>query len=256
MDGRQGEVTAPFFAKSGKEKGTTSTSVAQAELKSAVLATGDIQINRGIAEEIAGVADARTLKDVPPGAAPPTVLRTTNAKQALEDFIASPPTILAQDNKSVVIAAAQDTSRKGQKLRQYARMLQHLRTASVEGLIEVRSVPAAKQRANLLTKNLGSPTEHWKQVEFLQGSQEGVTHFQEEARRYGRLKKSPRQLGHTVPTSVAEEAEEQQATVEEDQVAQATQRNSQRNSAQGGSEDRMTEGPKDRQTDRPKDRRT
>ena len=41
-EGRQGEVTAPFFAKSGKEKGTSSTSVAQAELKSAVLATGDI----------------------------------------------------------------------------------------------------------------------------------------------------------------------------------------------------------------------
>ena len=65
----------------------------------------------------------------------------------------------------------------------------------------MRSVPAAQQRANILTKNLVSPTAHCREVEFVQGSQPVVTHFQEEAARYGRLKKSPRQLGETVKTS-------------------------------------------------------
>ena len=56
---------------------------------------------------------------------------TAHTQQALEDFIRPPPTVLAQDNKSIVVAAAQDTSKKGQKMRHLARTLQYLRTATV-----------------------------------------------------------------------------------------------------------------------------
>ena len=224
-------ISAPFFAKSGKEKGVSSTSVSQAELKSAVLTVGDIQIYRGIAEEIAGVADRATISDVPAGAAGPTCMLTAHTKQALEDFIRPPPTVLAQDNKSIVVAAAQDTSKKGQKMRHLARTLQYLRTATVEGLVEVRSVPAAQQRANILTKNLVSPTAHWREVEFVQGTQEAVKYFQGEAAAYGRLKKSPRQLGHSVSTSINEEQGDVYSTWEAVQLVETTASNTLKNAA-------------------------
>ena len=194
-------VSAPFFAKSGKEQGVSSTSVCQAELKSAVLETTDIMVFRGMAEEIAGIANGRTLADVPEGAAPPTQLRAAPTKEAITSGFGNPPTTLGQDNLSLVIVAGQEVSKKPKMLRHMSRSLACLRTAVREGLIEVVSVPAAEQRANPLTKNHSSPTMHWKEVEFVQGSQPAVLKFQEEAAHYGRLKKSPRQLGETVKTS-------------------------------------------------------
>ena len=200
-------VSAPFFAKSGKEQGVNSTSVCQAELKSAVQEVTDIMVFRGMSEEMAGIADEGTLADVPKGAAPPTQLRAAPTKEAMTGALGNPPTTLGQDNLSLVIVAGQDVSKKPKMLRHMSRSLGCLRTAVREGIIEVVSVPAAEQRANPLTKNHSSPTMHWKEVEFVQGSQPEVLRFQQEAAHYGRLKKSPRQLGEMVKTSGTVEEE-------------------------------------------------
>lgn len=194
-------ISAPLFAKSGKEQGIPSTSASQAECKSAVLAVSDIQIYRGISEEIAGVADSRTLEDMPPGAAPPTQLRTNPSKQEVVDYIHYPPTVLTQDNRSLVIAAGQDTSKKGKKLRQLARAIEHLRAAVRIGMIEVINVPGNKQYANPLTKDIGSPTQHWREAEYIQGSQPAIDDLQADAARYGSMKRSPRQLKEMIATS-------------------------------------------------------
>lgn len=219
---QQGPISAPFFAKSGKEKGVISSSVAQAELKSAVLTLADIQINRGQSEEIAGIANSSTLEDVPPGADTPTQLRAHASNKAIADFLHAPPTPLAQDNLSVVISSSQDTSKRGQKMRHLARPLQALRSAAVEGLIEVISVPAAEQRANLLTKNLLSPVAHWRAIEVLQGSQIAIEHFRKQAKLYGELKKSPKQLGKTVVTSIATELQQSIASPSDTSLERAT----------------------------------
>ena len=202
-------VSAPFFAKSNKEEGVTSTSVSQAELKSAVLCVADILVCRGMSEEIAGIADGITIVDLPHGAASPTQLRAAVDQQALVDRLQAPPTVLAQDNRSLVITAGQDVAKKSKKLRQMARAMECLRSAAREKLIAIVSVPAEDQRANPLTKCHTSPTTHWKELEFVQGSQPAVLLFQQEAAQYSQLKKSPRQLGEVVQTSIVA-AEEQQ----------------------------------------------
>ena len=122
-------VSAPFFAKSNKEEGTTSTSVCQAELKSAVLEYTDIVVFRGMSEEIAGVANGSTLADVPNGAAPPTQLRAAPSKEAIANTLGNPPTTLAQDNLSLVITTGQDVSKKPKMLRHMSRSLACLRSA-------------------------------------------------------------------------------------------------------------------------------
>ena len=202
-------VSAPFFAKSGKEEGVHSTSVCQAELKSAVLCVADISVYRGMTEEIAGVADGSTLSDVPDGAAPPSQLRASMAHQLVADSLPSSPTILAQDNRSLVIAAGQDVAKKSKGLRHMYRSLACIRSSVREGLIQVISVPASEQRANPLTKAHTSPSMHWKEVEFLQGSQPAVLSFQQQAATYGELKKSPRQLNEVVRSSILEGEERQ-----------------------------------------------
>ena len=236
------QVSAPFFAKSNKEQGVNSTSVCQAELKSAVLEYVDILVFRGMSEEIAGIADNHTLVDVPNGAAPPTQMRSAPTKEVTSNSLGNPPTTLGQDNLSLVIAAGQDVSRKPKMLRHMSRSLGCLRTAVREGLIELISVPAAEQRANPLTKNHSSPTTHWKEVEFIQGSQPAVIQFQEEAAHYGCLKKSPRQLRETVKTSGVVEDERLLEDWSDVMDVEATVRNTETN-AGDSAQSRVTRTP-------------
>jgi hypothetical protein len=196
------KISGPFQAKSNKEQGPPSLSASGAELKAAVRETGCIIVTRHMSEEIAGIADRQTTEDRPLGAAEATTLNAKQSNDAVKEYIKGPPTPLAQDNASLVIVASQDASKKARQLRPMARAIRYLRTSMQEGLINITQVKAEDQWANGLTKCHVSMTVHWKEMEFLQGSQPAVQWGQDQAASYAKMKKSPTQMGERLePTN-------------------------------------------------------
>ena len=55
------------------------------------------------------------------------------------------------------------------------------------------AVPATQQRANPLTKVIRSPSAHWRESEWLQGTSSKLTDMQEEAKEDGIKKKGFRE---------------------------------------------------------------
>jgi hypothetical protein len=177
---------APIVAKTMKENDGISDSCPVAELKAMMKAVAAVLVVRGIHEEIAGIADNTTMELTPIGMAPPTTVGGQNIdinsiKQpisTIDDNI--PPSTIIQDNRSLLQTVIQDTTNKGRKLRKVARWINYLQNVSQQKLIAPIKVKSKDQLSNIMTKYIPSMNEHWRQVEYIQGSNETITTIQKQ----------------------------------------------------------------------------
>lgn len=227
---RATRYTAPIYAKSSKEKTPISESVAAAELKAQMKGVGATEILRGMAEEVAGIADRTTIKAVPEGTANPTEMVSTNTSPDVEDIMVpktNEPTDIHLDNAALASILGLTMSKKERALKRLSRWLQYLRSRVKEGLVRVVSVRTKDQLANPLTKTTASPTEHWRESEWILGTQEAVTEMQEMARKMAKQRKSSRtsppvrwhqirMAPNNAELSMTEEVEERDDTDEEE----------------------------------------
>lgn len=159
-------------AKSRKEQGTLSDSASSAELQAMVQAVNTNQVLRSIAQELAGVADECTIDAEPPGSGPPSNVHMRTTTTAMSDVIKSPPSELVGDNNSLYKRLQLDVTNKDKALRKMSRLINYIKGSADSGQIEVQLVGTKKMKANPLTKVHSSPTEHWREAEWLQGSSE------------------------------------------------------------------------------------
>ena len=165
----EGIFQGAVMGKSSKEKGVPSNSASIAELLAMIKAIDMVLPIRGMSEEIAGVADNETVTDTPEGTAPATAIKL--------------------DNASLGIVVNTTTSKKSKGMRRVARLIQYVKGLVAQGLIWIDVIPGTKQLANPLTKFFNSPTEHWREAEYLQGTHPAVTRMQAKARALGLARK-------------------------------------------------------------------
>ena len=158
----KGVYQGAMIGKSVEEKGFPSMNASIAELHGSVLATDLVLPVRGMSEEIAGIVSPTTLTDMPEGTAPPSTIYL--------------------DNASLGIVLKWSTSSKGRGMRKVARLIQYMKGLEEVGLINVNVIPGPKQLANPMTKFFASPTDQWREAEYLQGSHPAMTAMQEVAK--------------------------------------------------------------------------
>ena len=145
-------------------------SATEAALGAQLQLLADTEIPRGVAEEITGVANDRTLEAVPEGTAPPTQMVVAFSSPPLREYLRAPSTDQYCDNRSLVIVLGHKHTKKEKALRRASRKLEHIRGRVREGLVAIKQVSGKEQLANPLTKVESSPTDHWRQVEWTNGS--------------------------------------------------------------------------------------
>jgi hypothetical protein len=165
----EGVYQGAMIGKSTEEKGVPSMNASIAELHGSVLATDLVLPLRGMSEEIAGIVSPTTLTDVPEGTAPPSTIHL--------------------DNASLGIVIKWSTSHKGRGMRKVARLIQYIKGLEEVGLINVNVIPGSKQLANPMTKFFASPTDQWREAEYLQGSHPAMTAMQEVAKAMGDVRR-------------------------------------------------------------------
>ena len=180
----EGIFQGAVMGKSSKEKGVPSNSASIAELQAMIKAIDMVLPIRGMSEEIAGVANNETVTDKPEGTAPATAIKL--------------------DNASLGIVINTTTSKKSKGMRRVARLIQYVKGLVAQGLIWVDVIQGTKQLANPLTKFFNSPTEHWREVEYLQGTHPAVTQMQAKARALGLARKR-----QTLKMDTAENSEDE-----------------------------------------------
>ena len=143
--GRFGHPGGAIVAKSRKQTGLLATSVPAIELSACHDGTkSDLIPTRHVFEEIAGL--------VPRGCC---------------DFVveaSAPPTTCALDSQSIHDLLTGVNGRGGKQLRLYNRLISFLRSAKQEGLINPIAVPTEDMHANLLTKQMKSATQYWREA--------------------------------------------------------------------------------------------
>ena len=177
-------------------------SASEAELGAQIFLLADTEITRGTVEEIAGIANESTIMTVPEGSPPATELVTAFRSSALGEYLRASPTEQFCDNRSLVIVLGHKHTKKEKALRRASRKLEHIRERVREGLVTVRQVSGKEQLANPLTKVTSSPTDHWRQVEWTNGSQPVVREFQEMAAVLAAGKKSASRTRPMLPPIV------------------------------------------------------
>ena len=215
----EGQETRPYsaaiWAQSSKEKGVVSESVTVAELKAQMKVTADIEIIRGVAEELAGLADGTTTDSVPEGTTEPTQLTSTISTEEIaqaEEAENHPPTDTHLDNASLAIVLNLEITNKAKALRRISRWLHYMISRVQERLIRVVSVKTKDQLANPLTKITYSPTQHWREAEWIQGSQPAIVHMQKVARvaiRQRRDRTSPPKTVHEIGSQESKQEEDE-----------------------------------------------
>ena len=169
-DHDKGVYSGAVIAKSQKEQGTLSDSASTAELKAMVQAVDTNKILRAMAQEMAGVADENTVVDEPPGSGPPSALRATVTAPALREVMESPPSELVGDNNSLSKRIQLEVTNKGKAMRKFSRLINLVKGAVEAQQIKPRLTSTKRMKANPLTKTHSSPTEHWRESEWLMGS--------------------------------------------------------------------------------------
>jgi hypothetical protein len=143
--GRFGHPGGAIVAKSRKQTGLLATSVPAIELSACHDGTkSDLIPTRHVFEEIAGL--------VPTGCS---------------DFVvdaSAPPTTCALDSQSIHDLLTGVNGRGGKQLKLYNRLISFLRSAKQEGLINPIAVPTEDMHANLLTKQMKSATQYWREA--------------------------------------------------------------------------------------------
>ena len=165
--------TAPVIAKTGKETGPAAISAAAGEMTSSVAVLKSNTAVRGMAEELAGVAEAQpSTERMPRGCARPSPL--------------------CMDNASNVITIGSETGKKAKGMRLLARSIAFIQYHVDEGSAEVVSVTSEQQRANPLTKAIRSASVHFRESEWLLGTSTELEDMQAMAEERGRSKRSLR----------------------------------------------------------------
>ena len=104
-------------------------------------------------------------------------------------------------------------STKAKALRRISRWLHYMISRVQERLIRVVSVKTKDQLANPLTKITYSPTQHWREAEWIQGSQPAIVHMQKVAHAAIRQRKD-----RTSPPKIVHKIGQQESKHEEDET--------------------------------------
>ena len=192
--------TAPVTAKSIKETGPPSDSASAGELQATVMALNMGMIIRGMSEELADVVKHNETSSAPAGMATDSPLFVTARASDEEEEHSDAredegdeerrtlPSPLMLDNHSLGMVLDLETTKKPKHLRKLSRLIAYVRWHEEQGLAKVALVRDPQQRADPLTKITKSPSRHWQTVEWIQGTHEQVTHFQQLATQRGQAR--------------------------------------------------------------------
>ena len=188
---------AATYAHSSKEKGPCSVDVSTAELKALMKLTAYNQIIRGINEEITGVADRDTVEAVPSGSARATMVSVSGGQdketqEAMHREFVSQPTVMLQDNASLVKAILPRVTNKGRQLRRMCRYINHVKGQIDEQAAAIQVVGSADQPANSISKEIKSPTQHLRETIRVQGSQRALDELIVTAKTMAKQRRSQR----------------------------------------------------------------
>jgi hypothetical protein len=155
------------------------------------------QIIRGINEEITGVADRRTVEAVPRGAAEPTTVivsgeRDKEAQEGMQREFVTQPTVMLQDNASLVKAILPRVTNKGRQLRRLSRYINHIKGQINDRAAKLQVVGSPNQPANSISKELKSPTTHLRETIRVQGSQDALDRLIATAKQMAKQRRSQR----------------------------------------------------------------
>ena len=165
--------TAPIVAKTGKQRGPAADSASAGEMSATVAVIKSGLAIRGMADELAGIAEPPpSLERMPVGGAGPSPLCTDNASNA--------------------ISISSRTGKKAKGMRLLAREISFVQYHCEQGCVEVIVVPGKLQRANPLTKAIRSASVHFHEAEWLLGTSPELEAMQELAEERGRSKRSLR----------------------------------------------------------------
>ena len=143
--GKLGHPGGSIVAKSRKQIGLLATSVPAIELSACHDGTkSDLIPTRHVFEEIAGLVPTGCSNFLVEGSAPPTTC--------------------ALDSQSIHNLLTGINGKGGKQLRLYNRLISFLRSAKHEGLIDPIAVPTEDMHANLLTKQMKSATQYWREA--------------------------------------------------------------------------------------------
>jgi hypothetical protein len=131
-----------ILAKSKKESGPPSDSACTAEVGAVCELIKDVVVIRGIADELG--------------------------------FPQDQPTNIEEDNQSVC-QLTKDINGKGKRCRHIARHIAFVAGYIQEEIVKLQQVKTQEQEANILTKILSSPYEHWREAERLLGQSEEIS---------------------------------------------------------------------------------
>ena len=132
-----------------------------------------------------------------------------------------PPTDTHLDNASLAIVLNLEITNKAKALRRISRWLHYMISRVQERLIRVVSVKTKDQLANPLTKITYSPTQHWREAEWIQGSQRAIVHMQKVARvaiRQRRDRTSPPKTVHEIGPQESKHEEDETEDNEHDET--------------------------------------
>ena len=189
--------TAPITAKSIKETGPPSDSASAGELQATVMALNMGLIIRGMSEELADAVKPNEISSTPAGMAAESPLfitarasdKSTGVREECdEERRTPPPSPLMLDNHSLGMVLDLETTKKPKHLRKLSRLIAYVRWHEEQKLAKVVLIGDPQQRADPLTKITKSPSRHWKMVEWIQGTHEQVTRFQQLATQRGQAR--------------------------------------------------------------------
>ena len=205
--GEQGHPGGAFYVHSQKADGVVGESVPVDECMALVKAAKLAVCFRHLLEELAGLTrdDVDTSEMLLDGSSPPTPCSVSDrvatvmthrrpghlgaaAADAAAHLVATgqpPPvasTVILQDNAGVVNNILH-VSAKSKGLMRITRVVSFLQGLYASGIITPEKVAAREMKADLLTKQINAPTEHWRKASLLLGIHPDVTALVEKVER-------------------------------------------------------------------------
>ena len=170
---QEGIYQGAGLARHIRENSIPSGAATIAKLHGTVATVKRILPLQGMSEEIAGLG----------------MNGTTDAKVSVETpkIRVSEP-VICLDNASLAAVINNETSKKSKGLRRVDRLVQYVKDLQTEELIFVQPIRGTEQQANPVSKLILSPTQYWKEAEYMQGTQPTITRMQEVVAEMGRRK--------------------------------------------------------------------